>query len=153
SDETGNPIIARPIFNVVADREAAFVDSLPSLLSGGAIVDAKSELFGGEFNMRCHYCCTDCFRIEGLFGFRYVHLAESINVEDQITPLASGVLTFNGNPVNPPSTLADQDFFQTTNNFYGLQLGTRFLWDGDWCTITTFGKVAVGANDETVKID
>ena len=107
--------------------ETAFLDAFPGISSGSVAVIATSQFWGAEFDASYH--CQPCehLHLEGLAGFRYLHLAESLTIQDQLTPLQDNVLTFDGatNFVNPPSTLADQDQFRTTNNFYGFQLGSR----------------------------
>ena len=41
-------------------------------------------------------CRTDHFRIDGILGFRYLNLHESLELDDQLYPLTSGALTFLG---------------------------------------------------------
>jgi hypothetical protein len=153
SDATGNPLLARPFFNVVAMRPAAFVDALPNVVAGGFNIDARSEFVGAEVNAACHAYGDRRWHAEGLFGFRYLHLGEQLTIADQFRPLADNILTFEGTPVNMGSSLADMDSFRTTNDFYGLQLGAALSWEGDWFTVGTFAKVALGGNDEVVDIN
>jgi len=69
-------------------------------------------------------------------------------------------LTFLGSPfnglgqfVNPGDVLRDIDSFQTTNSFYGLQLGGRLRWEEDWFSVGVFGKVAFGETQQKVAIN
>jgi hypothetical protein len=152
SDGTGNPVIGRPVFNVVEGREAAFVDSLPGVTTGGFSADARSELISTEANLR-NYCCLDKHtRADVLVGFRYLRLEESLSMEDQFAPLGPGTLSFVGTPVSPPATLSDVDRFQMVNSFYGLQLGGRLTWESEWVNLSVFAKAGLGATDQRVDI-
>ncbi len=162
SDSLGNPIIARPFFDVIAGTQGAEQDSNPVFgFAGGSTVDAVSQLYGGELNARWHFQPMERLHVDGLFGFRYLHLAESLTISDNITPLNDTTgLSFNGSPNNglgqfvlPPQSLSDQDSFSTVNDYYGLQLGTRVGWNQDWFSVSAFGKVAMGVNDQTVNIN
>ena len=152
SDANGNPVIARPVVNAITGQQISYLDAIPGLIAGGVSVDVKSELLGAELNAACHaYVGCNC-HLEGLFGFRYVRLAESLTIHDHFAPLVNNVTTFEGATVNPPDTLADMDSFKTDNDFYGLQLGGRMRWEGDWCSFACFGKAGVGATQQQVGI-
>jgi hypothetical protein len=153
SDGTGNPILARPVFNIVEGRPTAFVDALPGVAAGGVSIDSRSDLVGAEFNASCHAYGDRCWHVEGLFGFRYMRLDENLTVQDQLQPLINNALTFEGAPVNIGSTLTDIDSFKTSNSFYGLQLGGSVRWEGDWFWFSTFAKIALGATDQTADIN
>jgi hypothetical protein len=152
SDPSGNPIIARPIFNASSGTEDAYMDSVPGALSGGVSVTNSSQLFSWDINAAANFVATDHFRFDGLLGFRYLNLSESLRIEDQLFPLTSGALTFLGQPVDPSSSMTDVDRFRTFNNFYGGQLGTRLTWFFDRWMIGATGKVALGASQETTVI-
>jgi hypothetical protein len=152
SDGAGNPLITRPVINATNGQQIAYADAIPGLIAGGISIDSRSELLGAELNATYHAYCGNHLQVEGLFGFRYTRLAESLTIQDQFSPLTSNVLTFLGAPVSPPDTMADEDRFRTTNDFYGLQLGGKLRWESDWCSLTAFGKAGLGATDQQVNI-
>jgi Putative beta barrel porin-7 (BBP7) len=152
SDANGNPLIARPVTNANTGSQIAYLDAAPGLIVGGTSIVAKSELLGAEFNAVCHAYPGPCCELDGLIGFRYLRLAESLSFNDQFAPQIPGISSFLGQPVFPPDTLADMDSFQTSNNFYGLQLGARMKWESDWFSCAIFGKAGVGATDQEVRI-
>jgi hypothetical protein len=156
SDATGSPVIARPIIDVTPAMLNVFPDTGPGSATGGATVDIRTELYSTELNATCHaYQCGHC-EWDLLGGFRYVHLQESLNVVDRVNPLPGGaILPFGGNiaAIMFPDSLVDVDSFRTNNNFYGLQLGTKFRWDCDWVYLSAFGKIALGANSQVVDIN
>jgi hypothetical protein len=154
SDATGSPIIARPIFdtNLMANR--AYLDSTPGFFAGGTSVDMHSQFLGTELNGRIECCLCDRVRIDGLLGFRFLRLTESLTVRDRVTALVDGSgLTFEAVPLPAGDTLTDVDSFRTSNHFYGAQLGTGIHYEGKWFYAGVWGKVALGVTDEEVDIN
>lgn len=152
SDATGSPLITRPIFNVLTGTQASFLDAYPGLVSGSATVRADAELYGTEGDIIFHLYPNDHLFIDGLTGFRFLHLAEGLSVTDQLQPLTAGFLTFNGTFIAPPDILSDLDSFRTRNNFYGGQVGTQVGWEGKRFFVNGFAKLGLGATDQSVNI-
>jgi len=157
SNAGGSPLIARPFLDTqfvppVATREQ---DSIPGLASGSAAVDAKSDLWGLEFNGRYQGYINQRLHGDVLAGFRYLHLVESLTTNDTLVPLIPGAFVFlgAGNFVNPPNSLADQDSFRTSDTFYGMQLGGRLRYEGDWFFVSGYAKLAGGITDEKANIN
>jgi hypothetical protein len=148
SDANGNQIIARPVIDATSGTESSYTDSSPGAFSGGAIVTNTSSLFSWDVNGAINFVQTDQFRMDGLLGFRYLNLFESLRIEDQLSPLVDNSLTFLGQPIDASSSLRDIDSFRTNNNFYGGQLGTRMTWIVDRWVISATGKLALGASQE-----
>ncbi len=155
SDATGNPIIARPIFDVATGSEMAYISSQPAiagLVIGGSAVDAQTQLYGFEINGRYNFILAPQWRADLLFGFRYMRLLENLIIRDNLSPQAPDVLTFVGNPIPAGDLLNDIDNFNTKNDFYGLQIGGRVRWDLDWLSLCAYGKFAVGPSVQQVSI-
>jgi hypothetical protein len=153
SDGNGSPTVARPIVNVTAaNPQFAFLTSLPGSIKGDLFIDTKSEMGGIEFNARYHSYLRERFHLEALFGFRYLRLAESLRIQDQITPLRNDFLTFQGGFVNNPGSLADEDSFRTVNQFFGPQIGGRVAYEFKYVTVDAFAKLGVGATVEQTNI-
>jgi hypothetical protein len=152
SDNAGNPVIARPAVNSANGQEISYVTALPGSLAGSTAIDARQELWGFELNGRYNVCCTPCLHTDFLLGYRQMYLREKLSIQDQLTPLVPNFLTFRGAFVNAPNSESDVDQFSTSNGFYGINLGTRFLWQYNWLSLALFGKAAVGVEDEKVHI-
>lgn len=147
SDNNGSPVIARPFLNVVAGREAAFLNSLPANLAGTLSIENKIELIGGELNVRWHGYFRERVRADALVGFRYLRLAERMQIREQISSIGvNNLLVFQTNPVNAPNFLVDEDIFRTVNQFFGPQIGVRAAWEHDWINVEGFAKLGIGAN-------
>src|SRR5205085_3288072 len=89
-----------------------FADVVANVGDTGSIrVHTDSFLLGGDLNLR-HQLLGGCGSVlDGLLGFRYMRLDESITITESGTPAAGG----------GPFTLSDR--FRTVNNFYAGQIG------------------------------
>jgi hypothetical protein len=152
SDPSGNPLIARPVFSTQTQQEVAFLDAFPGTASGGIAIETRSELFGAELNARVHGYGLKRLHADALLGFRFQRLEETLEIQDQLTPLVAGTFPFSGTLVNPPGSLADVDHFHTSNTYYGVQIGGRLSWEEEWFCVSVFGKASLGPNDERVTI-
>jgi hypothetical protein len=152
SDNTGSPVIARPTVNANDGSEISYLDSLPGSLAGGVSVRSTSEFLSWELNGLGKIFQNDHWRLEGVLGFRYLNLTETLEVDDSVQPLVSNFLTFLGQPVDTSSVLYDFDRFKTTNNFFGGQLGGRLTWTQGPFSIEAVSKIALGATEEHTSI-
>jgi hypothetical protein len=85
-------------------------------------------------------------RVDSLFGYRYLHLSDNLEIDDQVNAVAA----LNGVPAG--GTLQRTDIFHASNTFHGIDLGmVADMLCGPW-TITGIAKVAVGFNDSSVDI-
>ncbi|MFO0880149.1 MAG: BBP7 family outer membrane beta-barrel protein [Gemmataceae bacterium] len=152
SDDLGNPILTRPVYNVVAEVEGAVVDSLPGLARGGINITADSQMWGFETNTRCHVG-SGPLRGDLLMGFRFMRLEENLTIQDRLAPLRDNTLTFLGQFVNGPNSLMDMDHFGTQNEFYGGQVGGTIIYEDSWYFLRIMGKVGFGAIKQTANIE
>jgi hypothetical protein len=165
SDATGAPVIGIPFLNIVTSEfgapvtptpfEDATLVSRPGFIAGNVVVDAKTDLWGIEFNGRYHVYGQQSFHGDVLVGVRYLHLKEDLTTQSQLQPLAAAPFTlvnFLGQPVNAPDSLVIQDNFGTANDFYGMQVGGRARWEEEHFFVSVFAKVAAGATEEHVNI-
>jgi hypothetical protein len=153
SDAGGTPVIARPVFNVAANREGAFVNSVPGNVAGFINIDFRSQLYGAELNGRYHVYWWERFHGDALFGFRYQNLRETMRFNERLTPLIDNFLTFRGASVNAPNQLGDGDVFGTSNQFYGAQIGARLSYEYEWLTVGWFAKLALGGTVQRSNIE
>ncbi|MFM7149577.1 MAG: BBP7 family outer membrane beta-barrel protein, partial [Gemmataceae bacterium] len=143
SDSTGAPLLARPVYNVLNHQEGAYLNSYPTAIVGSSQIVSKANLWGFETNSRYHFAWSPRLHGNGLVGFRYMNLAESLRISDQLAPLRTNTLTFLGDFVNAPDSLADVDSFVTRNQFYGGQLGGQVTWEDTWFFLTLNAKIAL----------
>ncbi len=142
----GNPILARPFFDVVNSAQDSSLTTYPGFLSGGINVTSSSYLQSEELNAFADVWKTERSRGRALAGIRHLGLHEALTIREAAT------VTSATSP-QAGQTVRIQDEFLTTNNFYGVQLGVSS--DYHWKRFTTefFGKAAVGNLQQRVSID
>jgi hypothetical protein len=161
SDSAGHPILARPFFNInprlpvtnvfnpPAGEDAQLI-SYPDELRGMVSVDAKTQLQSIALHLR-GLLAAEGFsvaqanwysRADIIAGYRYLRLAESLGISEEITSL---------NPVTR-STISIQDQFDTANEFHGIDVGA--VWRGGWrkWSLELLAKTALGNVHQSVDI-
>jgi hypothetical protein len=157
SDASGNPRIDRPFFNNQFGLPDTFGTSEPSALlgpfGGSTAIASHSQLQGWEINLSAGQPCPNGWRLVGLVGFRALRLDEDLSIRDNLTNLAPNVLTFLGAPVGVGDTVADFDYFHTSNRFYGGQIGGRWEWQNGRFDVAATAKIAFGVTQQIATID
>jgi hypothetical protein len=150
-DANGNPVLARPLFDVVRGSERVFLNSKPGDITGSLTVDSKADLFGVELNARRHWYVRERLHTDVLIGFRYLHFAERLRIHEQVRNVTPGFLTFQG--ANTEATILDDDEFRTLNQFFGPQIGGRVSYEHNWFTLEGFAKLALGPSIQGTTIN
>ena len=146
----GTPILARPFTNVPSSLapipgQLSELVAFPGVVAGSVNVHTSSELYGTELNLRSNLWRNCCWRLDVIGGFRYLNLNESLDVNENLTE-AAGM----GNPGGPVMV---HDSFETTNNFYGGQVGLDMGFKRGRWSLDLLGKIALGDMHESVRID
>jgi hypothetical protein len=160
-DSSSTPVIGRPFFNLNTGTQDRELTTSPGTSPGDVFagtgtlaIQQSTTLFGAELNHRRLCWCGDDWRVTGLVGFRYLDLSDSLRMDENITIQRD----IPGAPNAPPIARAgDQVFvfdnFDTSNRFYGGQIGFtgerqigRFVLGGT-------AKLAIGATVQTVDMD
>ena len=153
TDDNGNPLIARPVFNNQGPGENAYLYALPDTASGAVAVVSQSRLQGGELNLSAIVYLDPSATFRVFTGFRMMELDETLFVAGTVTPLVPGFLTYLGAAADPPNVYSDFDGFKIYNRFYGGQIGGRFDWHSDRFDLGLVGKLALGSTQELVFIN
>lgn len=145
SDDTGVPVITRPVFDVLLGQETGSSVGFPNAFRGNVAVGSTSQLWGGEVNLLQRWNCDPCRQVHLILGFRYLELQEALYVHQDVSILEEGIAGFVGTPVFEPTRMWINDGFETQNRFYGAQIGgqTRIEVNGKW-SVDLIGKVALG---------
>jgi hypothetical protein len=175
SDAMGNPLLARPIYNVDTLSPDRQLVSSPGVLSGSVAVNAHDYFQSAgvllSYNLCCcNRCCTSCGcggcesscgcgaqggcgeRAAGpCFGCSVELLGgyRFYNLSDSVT-IGENLLA-----IAPPITNVGflvTDSFRTNNEFHGGDLGVRARFDCNHWFLELLGQLAVGDNCETTTI-
>lgn len=148
SDSYGNPVMARPVISAKTGAAGVYYDALPGQIIGSVEMQQRSEFQGANLDGNFNLIQTQTVRLDGLVGFRYLSLVESMNVYDETTNFFNGGSSFGGSPIGAGDILSDFDGFRVTNSFYGGSTGARLYYaQGRWF-LSALGKVAMGTLQE-----
>ena len=115
----GTPFLARPFVNALTGAQDIEAVATPNGLSGLVSAVTRTQLWGAQANVRSNLLCGCNWFVDGLIGWRYLNLNESLQVQENL-----GVV----NSINPNlpagSTFVVTDRFATQNVFNGAQIGT-----------------------------
>ncbi len=151
------PVLGRPFFDLndsVPSREFTAIPlsaGAPFAATGAIRVDTTSDLLGAEANLKTLLWCGCNFQINGLVGFRFLDLSESVRItETSVQQLAFADVDAS---IRPGDQATVFDNFATHNRFYGGQIGASGEWQfGRWSLEGSL-KLAIGVTQQTVDID
>ncbi len=142
SDAAGNPPLYLPLYRADLAREGVYRVADPVVgLNGGVGVNSQMRLWGAEANGVVSALRLNGLSLDLLAGFRYADLAERLTMQTNSTDFVNQIndVTYDG--------------FATRNQFYGGQMGARAALVYGRVSLELSGKVALGANHETVNIN
>ena len=169
----GNPILARPFFNLATQpnniaQESSELVAYPNVIRGTVGVDASSQFEGGAVRLKYLMCCTEgCvpslvrrrgdvpggYKLELTGGYRFLRLDDSLAITEDLATIPG------------PGTFNLTDSFKTQNEFHGLEIGMlmqtrRGRWTMDWTsrigigntngTSTIFGQTIIDNGQQAV---
>lgn len=151
SSPQGLPILSRPVLNLAnGQAESVYDIAYPGSLAGGFVLESRSRLQGLEANLVGYALGEEGFAIDLFAGMRLAGLEEELCLHQDgvnLRPLIAG-----GMLMPPGSLISISDLFWTRNHFYGGQVGARVEWDMGYFFLTLFGKLAVGVNDQQIRV-
>lgn len=138
----GNPVLARPFFNLATNREDSSIVTYPGAVSGTVDINNSSSFQGFETNLSARVWCEGKNRLTLLAGFRYLNLDEDLNITEVVTGQAKA-LQFAGININV------SDRFALNNDFFGGQIGVRSEYHFGKFELDVVAKIALGDSRET----
>ncbi|MCA9120361.1 MAG: BBP7 family outer membrane beta-barrel protein [Planctomycetaceae bacterium] len=146
---TGDPIIARPFFDIVNGRETAELVAFPSVVRGDIQVTALTNLASGGIWMRFdpHGMGSPCEarsgrKLDWVIGYRSMKLEDDISIRENLTSLDTA----------NPGTFVIEDGFTTDNKFNGVEVGAVYEADLGRFYFEALSKIAIGNNRQVVNI-
>jgi hypothetical protein len=146
SDALGNPVLARPFFDVTLPGENAQIVSYPGEFAGRFSADWMTRVWGVDAHFRRKLWCGPRGWVDGFLGYRHLQVNDTLNINEEIVDI-------NLDP-GDASGFRVRDSFNTRNHFNGFQFGLewerRFL--RRWFVAGNF-KLALGNVHQVVQID
>ena len=161
SNGSGNPILARPFFNINPTTGAPANDSelvsYPGVLAGTVSTAATSRLDGAGLRMVFRGCCSqwcqpgDCevpvlnrsVNTTYFIGSRYLRLAEGLQINENLNSLSTA----------NPGSFVIFDQFNTENTFVGLDMGGTWTFQQNRWSFEVMPRIAFGGTQQEVRID
>ena len=122
----GDPILARPFFDVLTGQQNAEIAAYPGVLAGKVTINASTALQSAGVDLRGTLWVEEVTspaagleesqRLSLLAGYRHLRLNEGLSVHEDLASL---------NQFNPGSFAID-DSFDTSNTFDGAEIGVLF---------------------------
>jgi hypothetical protein len=132
----GSQIFARPFVNAASGAENSEIVSYPGLLSGNVTVHSMSDpLIVSDVALRHALLANRAGHVDFLIGYRYLHFAEGLQIQENLTSL---------DPLTLGTNLRVSDHFATRNDFNGGLFGLDTEWTCGPLSLQIFGKVGLG---------
>jgi hypothetical protein len=156
ASSSGDPILARPFYDIVNGEENASFVAFPNQISGQISAEAESTFYGGGVRGIYNLCCgdgcgTSCitcctvptgYRFDAIVGYRTLRLEDRLTVIEDSTSLQTANL----------GSFLISDRFSTDNEFHGVDLGTSWSWCKGCFSVDLLGKIALGNTRSNVRI-
>jgi hypothetical protein len=137
----GSPPLFRPFIDATTGTQSVEPVAVPGVLAGTVAVNTNSSFNGAEANLRTNLWCGCNGYIDGIVGFHYLGLTESLTATENLTVLL---------PTGGGFSIVDR--FATQNRFYGTQVGAygEYRWGSFSVGVKT--TVALGPTEQIVDI-
>jgi len=144
---SGNPILARPFFNVATGAQDSTLIAYPNTFSGTFNASSTENFQGAEALWRRTIVHGDDGRIDILAGYRFARLTDGLEIADAATSSGTSSAATSGTTIN----VADK--FHTRNNFNGGDVGFAVQWRRNRWSLDTLLKMGIGGTSTQVLID
>jgi hypothetical protein len=142
----GDPVLARPFFDAVANREDSSLVTYPGVIAGSIVIRNTSFFQGAEANVSALLWQGEKNRVAALAGFRYLNLSEDLTITENTVGQA-GALQFD------TASIGVSDRFAVDNHFFGGQIGLRTELHFGRFQLDLLGKVALGDSYERSTVE
>jgi hypothetical protein len=147
TSEAGDPILARPFFDVIAGAQASRLIAFPGIVSPGSVsVTTESEVLGGDALLRRSLCRWGCGRVDFIVGYQYARIDESLAIADSSTDVDPNNLIADG------TIFAITDNFATRNEYHAATVGAAAQFEQGAWRLDVLGKIGFGNMAESVTI-
>ncbi|HEX5269998.1 MAG TPA: BBP7 family outer membrane beta-barrel protein, partial [Gemmataceae bacterium] len=140
-----SPTVGRPYVDALTGAGALRTVAAPGVADGVIHVALTSRLQGVEANGVGNVVGGEHYQIDLLSGFRFLQLAEGLEVLEKEQYLAGA------GPLLAGTTFAGEDRISANTRFYGGQVGTRLEFRRAGAFMNFTGKLGFGDSVEVVR--
>jgi len=147
ADSDGDPILARPFFNIRNgddDQQDSLLLAFTGRTEGRVAADVTAEFQGVEVLLRWAMLQQDTHRMDVMVGYRFNRLDDGVAIRQ---------FTESTEPFSQGTTIDLFDRFHSRNRFHGAELGV--LYSERYCrwSLEMLMKVGFGNTHSRVSID
>ncbi len=166
----GDPVLARPFTDATTGLPSDQLISFPGSVVGSVRVSNYNSLAGAGGVVRHNLCCwadccetscndgcsngcrrdfcgQNCWRLDGIAGFRYYRFNDNVGVNELLTSIDPTT----GVPIGTQFNVTDS--FRTQNNFYGAEIGAiASRYRGRWM-YEVGARVGLGTTQQIASIN
>lgn len=142
----GDPILARPFFNVQLGRQDAQLIAFPGIVRGEIDIRTSSEMHSAGALVRQAWRRGPCHQVDLLAGYRYFRFREGLSIYENLV-----VLDAVGFPEGTRIELRDN--FATENDFHGGEIGMHGTFRHGRLVLDVVGKLAIGNVHQQVRVN
>ena len=143
SGHIGSVDLLLPFYDVTLNRESVTELSYSPAYRGSAREEFSNNLMGLEAGLVWALPSSGGWNMDLLGGLRWLQLKEDYSVST----------SSSWNPPNVADIWQTRDSFDTSNNFYGAQIGARASYDQDNWVVNGAVKLGLGVMNQEVDIN
>lgn len=144
---TGDPVLARPFYNVVLDQEDALLVASPGLIVGNINVATSSSVWSGEAYLRTAILAGRGYNLDLIGGYHFLRLDDELSIYSNSASIDPGGAVPVGTIINV------LDEFDARNEFHGGAIGVAGeIRRGRW-SLNALAKLSVGNMRQSVRIN
>lgn len=147
ASSTGDPILARPFFNVVLPGEDSELVAYPGVVEGSVQVLTSSEMHSAGIVYRRRWRQWDHARLDWFAGYRFLRFREALQVTEDL------VSTDPGGVVAVGTTFDVEDRFLVENDFHGGDMGVVAQWAYGCLDLEAVARLALGNMRRQLDVD
>jgi hypothetical protein len=144
----GNPILARPFYDIEVDAMASLLTAYPSVLDGTIDINTDSEMYSAGVLLRRNWIAEAGCRVDFLCGYRYFRFGEGLSVVENLvsTDLTNTLIQYG-------TQIDVYDSFDTKTNFHGGEIGlSAEVFHGSF-SLCALAKLGIGGVRQVVTVD
>ncbi len=145
SDVNGNPILARPFFNIDSGGQDALLVAYPGISHGSINISADNETRGFDVFVRKLLVTGHCNRVDLIGGY------QSTTIEDSVT-VSNTLISDDPSRIPLGAQIDTRDYFEIENEFHGGFVGLMSSAQDGRLTWNLLAKVAFGNMNQQATI-